>query len=37
MQLKKLSYTADIRNLCCHDKNKEPTISEINELVDNTR
>ncbi len=30
---KKLLYLADIRNLCCHSKDREPSNTEVEELI----
>lgn len=31
---RKISYLADIRNLCCHKKGDEPTKEQVGELID---
>ena len=30
---RKIQYLADIRNVCCHDKKREPTADEVRELL----
>lgn len=34
---RKLQYLGDIRNLCCHNKNIEPTEIQVKELLDGTK
>ena len=31
---RKLSYLADIRNICCHSKGDDPTADQVRELID---
>ena len=31
---RKLSYLADVRNICCHSKGDEPTGEQVKELID---
>lgn len=30
---RKIQYLADVRNICCHNKNKEPTKDQVVELI----
>jgi hypothetical protein len=30
---RKIQFLADIRNLCCHNKGREPTVDEVRELL----
>jgi hypothetical protein len=33
-QWRHISLLADIRNLCCHNKEKEPTAEQVGDLID---
>jgi HEPN domain-containing protein len=33
---RKLGYLGDLRNLCCHNKEEEPTQEQVKELIDGT-
>jgi len=30
---RKIQYLADLRNVCCHNKGREPTADEVKELL----
>ena len=34
---RKIQYLGDLRNLCCHNKDVEPTYSQVSELLDGTK